>query len=186
LGEALRAEGRTVVETQEPGGTPIGGQIRRLLLDPAHAVLAPAAELLLYEASRAQLVAERVRPALAGGVVVLCDRFTDSTVAYQGYGRGLDLGLIERLNAFATGGLQPDCTFLLDLDPACGLARVRQRTPADRMEAERLAFHQRVHEGFRAVAAAASDRVVVLDASRSVAELARCVRARVAALVTAG
>lgn len=186
LRDLLTAGGRAVVDTLEPGGTAIGRQIRALLLDRGHTGMTAAAELLLYEASRAQLVAEVVRPALAQEAVVLCDRFTDSTVAYQGYGRGLPLSLIDELNRFATGGLRPDCTFLLDLDPVAGLARVQRRTPADRMEAERIAFHSRVRGGFLAIAAAEPTRVVVLDGGRPPEEIAERIRARVASLVPVG
>jgi dTMP kinase len=182
---ALRAEGRAVVETQDPGGTPLGADVRRLLLDPARVGMAPVAELLLYEASRAQLVAEVIRPALGQGRIVVCDRFTHSTAAYQGYGRGLELRLVERLNGLAAAGVEPDCTFLLDLDPVLGLARVRARTPEDRMEAEELDFHQRVRAGFLALAARRPDRIHVLDATRPAEEVAGRVRDRVAALLGA-
>jgi dTMP kinase len=185
LGAWLRAGERAVTETQEPGGTAIGQEIRRVLLDPSHAGMSPIAELLLYEASRAQLVTEVIRPALDRGEIVLCDRFTDSTVAYQGYGRGLDLALIERLNRLAAATAAPDCTFLLDLDPAVGLARVRERTPADRMEAQVLAFHQRVREGFLTVAGCQPERVAVLDATRPAEEIWGRVRDRVAELLDA-
>ena len=179
----LRSTGKDVVETRDPGGTSIGKQIRALLLD-RDTRMAPATELLLYEASRAQLVQEIIRPALAAGRVVLCDRFTDSTVAYQGYGRGLDLHCIARLNALATDGLRPDLTFLLDLDPAVGLLRTTQRVagpqrPRDRIEEEVLAFHQRVRSGYRAMAAAEPKRVIVLDASLGMAEIAGRIRPRV-------
>jgi dTMP kinase len=180
----LRSAGRDPVETRDPGGTPIGKRIRALLLDPAcGGRMAPAAELLLYEASRAQLVREVIRPALAAGRIVLCDRFTDSTVAYQGYGRGLDLMLIGRLNALATEGLSPHLTFLLDLDPAEGLLRAgrrmteRQERP-DRIEGEVLAFHQRVRTGYRAIAAAEPGRVIVLDGTHGMAELGDQIRRR--------
>ncbi len=180
----LRSAGRDVVETRDPGGTPIGKHIRGLLLDRQNAGMAPAAELFLYEASRAQLAHEVIRPALTRGRIVLCDRFTDSTVAYQGCGRGLDLTLIGRLNALATEGLCPDLTFLLDLDPAVGLARATQRVTEleerhDRIEEELLAFHQRVRSGYRAIAAAEPERVVVLDASRGMAEIEDRIRRRV-------
>jgi dTMP kinase len=137
----------------------------------------PLTEPLLYEASRAQLVQEIVRPALAEARVVVCDRFTDSTVAYQGYGRGLDLDLIGRLNALATCGVRPDLTFLLDLDPAVGLDRVSSRLAAprarrDRLEGEALAFHERVRQGYRALAGAEPGRVIVLDASQGILTLA--------------
>lgn len=180
----LRSTGRDAVETRDPGGTPIGKQIRALLLDRENTLMAPATELLLYEASRAQLVHEVIRPALATGRIVLCDRFTDSTVAYQGYGRGLELELIARLNALATDGLRPDLTFLLDLDPAVGLLRATQRVaehqgPHDRIEEEVLAFHQRVRSGYRAIAAADPERVIVLDASLGMAEIEGHIRPRV-------
>ena len=180
----LLAAGWDAVETRDPGGTPIGKQIRGLLLDPAHGGMAAASELCLYEASRAQLVHEVIRPALDAGRIVLCDRFTDSTVAYQGYGRGVDLDLIARLNALATDGLRPDLTFLLDLDPEAWLARATQRVTQrqgrhDRIEEELLAFHQRVRAGYRAIAAAEPGRVAVLDAARGMAEIEGDVRRRV-------
>ena len=180
----LRATGRVAIETRDPGGTPIGKRIRALLLDPGSVGMAPAAELLLYEASRAQVVHEVIRPALARGELVLCDRFTDSTVAYQGYGRGLDLGLIGQLNALATEGLRPDLTILLDLDPALGLARAARRVAQqgsrhDRIEEEVLAFHQRVRTGYQAVAAGEPERVMVLDASGGVAVIEADIRRRV-------
>jgi dTMP kinase len=186
----LRAAGRGGVETRDPGGTHIGKQIRALLLDRDNARMAPAAELLLYEASRAQLVHEVIRPALSAGRIVLCDRFTDSTVAYQGYGRGLDLELIARLNALATGGLRPDLTFLLDLDPAVGLLRATQRVAErrdrqDRIEAEVLTFHLQVRAGYRAIAAAEPERVTVLDASGGMAEIKEHIRRRVELLLRA-
>jgi dTMP kinase len=178
---ALRGAGWDPLETRDPGGTPIGNQIRAILLDREHVGMAPLAELLLYEASRAQLVQEVIRPALSAGRIVLCDRFTDSTVAYQGAGRGLDPALIARLNALGSDGLAPDLTLLFDLDPAVGLARAAERLSSprkaeDRMEAEVLAFHRRVRAGYRALAAAEPERVVVLDASRGIGELEREVR----------
>jgi len=172
----LRSLDRDVLETREPGGTAIGNQVRGLLLDGENARMAALAELFLYEASRAQLVQEVIRPALAAGRIVLCDRFTDSTVAYQGYGRGLDRDLIGRLNHLAANGLQPDLTLLLDLDPAVGLARVSKRLTdsrlrRDRLEDERLEFHQRVQAGYRALAAEEPDRLMVLDAARGILEI---------------
>ncbi|MEK6718006.1 MAG: dTMP kinase, partial [candidate division NC10 bacterium] len=180
----LRAAGWDAIETRDPGGTPIGKQIRGLLLDPENTRMAAASELFLYEASRAQLVHEVIRPALDAGRIVLCDRFTDSTVAYQGYGRELDLDLIARLNAMATDGVRPDLTFLLDLDPEAGLVRATQRVTQrqerhDRIEEEVLAFHQRVRAGYRAIAAAEPGRVAVLDAARGMAEIEGDIRRRV-------
>jgi dTMP kinase len=140
-----------------------------MLLDRESAGMDAMTELLLYEASRAQLVRERIRPALAAGRIVLCDRFTDSTVAYQGYGRGLDLDFVARLNALATDGLRPDLTFLLDVDPLVGLRRLRGQH--DRIEEEAVAFHERVRAGYRAIATAEPERVRLLDASRPLAEI---------------
>jgi dTMP kinase len=185
----LRAKGRVVVETRDPGGTPIGKQIREMLLDRENGRMAPVTELLLYEASRAQLVREVIRPTLAAGRVVLCDRFTDSTLAYQGYGRGLDHDLIRQLNGLATGGLTPALTFFLDLLPEAGLARIRGRqtgTREDRIEVEVLAFHQAVRRGYLAIAAAEPARVIVLDATRGMAEIAEEIRGRVEARLEAG
>lgn len=166
LAKWLEVAGHTVVTTKNPGGTPIGGQIREILLKPANRELNPVAELLLYAADRAQHVETLVRPALAQGSLVLCDRYTDSTLAYQGYGRGLDRDLITHLNTLATGGLRPDLTLLLDLPPEEGLARVRATRLVDRLEVEALAFHQRLREGYLELAAAEPARFVVVDASR--------------------
>ncbi|MBE9135890.1 dTMP kinase [Nodosilinea sp. LEGE 07088] len=155
-----------IVTTREPGGTELGQEIRHLLLDYRSATpMASRAELLLYAADRAQHVEELIKPALADGSWVLCDRYVDSTVAYQGYGRGLDLDLIHQLNQVATGGLLPDLTLWLQLDAAVGLARTRQRGAADRMEQADLAFHQRVQQGFEQLAEQHSDRIVAIDAA---------------------
>ncbi|MEO1068372.1 MAG: dTMP kinase [Cyanobacteria bacterium J06638_6] len=155
--------------TREPGGTELGKEIRHLLLDDhGQAPMVTRAELLLYAADRAQHVEELIKPALANGNLVLCDRYIDSTVAYQGYGRGLDLELIHQLNLVATGGLVPDLTLWLQLDAAVGLARTRQRGAADRMEQADLAFHQRVQRGFEQLAEQHSDRVVAIDAAAEI------------------
>jgi dTMP kinase len=187
----LRSPDREVIETRDPGGTAIGNQVRGLLLDGENARMVPITELLLYEASRAQLVREVIRPALAAGKIVLCDRFIDSTVAYQGYGRGLDLGLIDRLNDLATDGLRPHLTLLLDLDPAVGLARARERLThprghRDRLEGEHLEFHQRVRSGYRTIATQDPERVVVLDAMQGILEIAAQIRRRIEPLLAAG
>jgi dTMP kinase len=183
----LRASGRDALETRDPGGTAIGNQIRDLLLDGENVRMTALAELLLYEASRAQLVHEVVLPAVAAGRIVLCDRFIDSTVAYQGYGRGLDQALIAQMNALASGGLRPDLTLFFDLDPAVGLARAAERLShprkgEDRIEREMLAFHQRVREGYRKLAAAEPERVAILDAARGISELGDEIRRRVETL----
>ncbi len=164
-----------VLTTREPGGTPLGGALRQLLLGDRP--LAPRTELLLYAADRAQHVETVLGPALAAGQIVLCDRFTDSTLAYQGYGRGLDLQLIADLNYAATNGLRSDFTLWFDLDVAVGLQRAHQRGPRDRMEAAALAFHQRVRKGFAHLAAQAPERYAHIDASCSVPQVARAVQA---------
>jgi dTMP kinase len=179
------------VQTRDPGGTAIGNQVRELLLNGDNVRMATLAELFLYEASRAQLVHEVIRPALAAGRIVLCDRFTDSTFAYQKYDRGLDLGLVERLNTVAADGLRPDLTFLLDLDPAVGLVRAAERLAhprqqRDRLEGEVLEFHQRVRAGYRALAAREPDRVVVLDATLGIVELGAQIRRHVESRLSVG
>lgn len=167
----LIADGIPVTATREPGGTEIGTAIRSFLLDAKNTTLVPTAELLLYEACRAQVTEEIIRPALAQAHVVLCDRFFDSTTAYQGYARGLDLAMVQRLNLAATSGLRPDCTLWFDMEPAAGIARARARSGAaalDRLEREALAFHERVRNGYRAIALAEPERVIRIDASRSI------------------
>ena len=187
LAHYLRDLGDEIVETRDPGGTTIGKEIRTLLLSPESAAISDSAELLLYEASRAQLVREVVTPAIARGAVVLCDRFTDSTLAYQGFGRGLDLNLIRELNLFTTGGLVPDLTILLDLDPGIGLERCTRSIRAgrafrDRIAAEPLAFHQRIREGYLTLAREEPDRFRVIDASLSVAQIEAAVKDEVGRL----
>ncbi len=149
---------------REPGGVEVSERIRTLLKDPQLAI-DPRAEALLYAAARAQLVAEELRPLLEGGTTVVLDRFVDSSLAYQGAGRGLGVEEIRALNEFATGGLRPDRTLLLRIDPAVGLARISGR-PADRLEREDLSFFTAVGEAYEALAAADPDRIAVIDASR--------------------
>ena len=165
LETALRERGHAVLRTREPGGDPVGERVRELLLHVGGAGLSAEAELLLFEAARAQNVSGLVRPALDAGHIVLCDRFTDSTLAYQGYGRGLSLDFIREANAFATGGLTPDRTILLDLPPADGLSR-QTRAEQNRLDRESLPFHERVRAGFLAVAAREPGRIVIVDAAR--------------------
>lgn len=164
LASALRVAGLGVVEAREPGGTRLGEAIRGILLDRDYEGVEPRAELLLYEAARAELTARVIMPALASGGVVVCDRYFDSTTAYQGYGRGLPVDEIVRLNGFAAAGLAPDLTIVLDLDAAEGLRRATGATGADRLEAEDIAFHERVRDGFLRIAAADPGRVVVVSA----------------------
>lgn len=156
----LEALGRRPLLTREPGGTPAGEAIRKVLLDPGHEI-EPLAEFLLYSAARAQHVNDVIRPALEQGTDVISDRFTGASVAYQGYGRGLDLDLVYTLNATATGGLRPDRTLLLDLEPGRGLARATARAAKDRLELAGLDFHQRTREGFLQQASADPTWVVI-------------------------
>jgi dTMP kinase len=157
----------SVVTTREPGGTKLGQQIRQLLLNDTSINVEHRAELLLYAADRAQHIESIIKPQLAIGNIVLCDRFTDSTIAYQGYGRGFDLAEIDRVNQLATGGLQSDLTLWLDLDVSIGLKRVVGRGEPDRMERAALDFHQRVQAGYQALANCYPDRIVRIDADRS-------------------
>lgn len=163
LAEALTARGYTVTRTREPGGDPFGERVRALLLH-RDAAPTPTAELLLFAAARAQNVATVIAPALGAGHVVLCDRFIDSTLAYQGYGRGLDLDTLRVVNAVATGELTPIRTFLFDLPPAVGLSR-QSPDAQDRLDRETLAFHERVRVGYAEIARAEPERFVVLNAA---------------------
>lgn len=171
LADALEERGLGVARARDPGGTPLSDRIRALLLDPKHAI-APATELCLYAAARAQLVAEVIRPALEAGRIVVCDRFTWSTWAYQGAGRGQSAAHIARLEEITCAGLRPAHVFLLDLDPARRAARLRlaDKTP-DRLEREGDAFYERVREGFLELASARPGEGTVLDASRPAEEL---------------
>jgi len=161
--------------TVEPGGTALGRAIREMLLANGGHVT-PVAELLLFFADRAQHVAEVIRPALADGRVVISDRFTDSTLAYQGYGRGLSSALIRSLSAHATGSLVPDLTLLIDVPVDVGLARARRRSAADRIEAEQREFHERVRQGYLALAQQEPARWVVVDGGGGEAEVAQRVQ----------
>ncbi|MBC8138953.1 MAG: dTMP kinase [Fibrella sp.] len=164
LAETLAGRGYSVTRTREPGGDPFGERVRALLLD-RDASPTPIAELLLFAAARAQNVKTVIRPALDSGHIVLCDRFTDSTLAYQGFGRGVSPDAIHAVNSVATEGLIPRKTFLLDLPPHIGLAR-QSPDAQDRLDRETLDFHERVRAGFLGVAAAEPERVVILDATQ--------------------
>ncbi len=166
LAEYLRSKGRQVVETAEPGGTDTGSKIRKLLLEPGN-VIDPLAELLLYYASRAQLLKEVILPALQNNQVVITDRFTDSTVAYQGYARGIDLNVINTLNNLVVPDTMPQLTILLDFDVEEGLSRNRKAMKEDRFELEAVEFHRRVRNGFQKIAEQEPDRVKIVDASQS-------------------
>jgi dTMP kinase len=191
LADYLTASGRPVTFTREPGGTPIGDQVRKILLDPASKGLDPVAELLLYAASRAQHLREVILPALQKGRVVLCDRFSDATLAYQGHGRGLDIDMIRALDRIVTGGRRPDLTILLDIDAAAGLARARGRNSSrqleheGRFENEEAAFHRRVREGYLALAKEQPERFRIVEASRSPDEVGQEIREIVDTLMNA-
>lgn len=172
LASFLEQQGFSVTTTREPGGTPIGNEIRACVHNVANTIMTPVAEMLLYSASRAQLVGELIRPSLAAGHIILCDRYADSTIAYQGYGRGLNLEQLHQVTQIATGGLQPTLTFLLDIDVERGLAR---RTGGglemNRLDLETVQFHQRVREGYHQLVAADPARWVVVDADRPLAAI---------------
>jgi dTMP kinase len=159
--------GHRALLTREPGGTAIGRGIREVLLDPANRSLAPTTELLLYFADRAQHVAEVIRPALEQGLVLLCDRYVESSLAYQGHGRGLSLEAIRSLADLATGGLRPDTIVLFDVPIEVGLSRARRRGAQDRLEAEVLEFHERVRAGYDALVAQDPSRWLRLDGQGS-------------------
>jgi dTMP kinase len=165
LNEALTTRGNVVIVTREPGGTPLGDSLRGVFLDPA-LVLDPIAEVMLLNASRAQLVADVIAPALKARSVVLCDRFFDATVAYQGYGRGLNVESLLEICLVATHRIAPDLTFLIDIPVELSQARLRARGGADRLEREGIAFHTLVREGYLALAERFANRYVVLEGTQ--------------------
>jgi len=176
LAKRLRARGHVVLETVEPGGTEIGGKIRQVLLDAANQELSPIAELLLYFASRAQNVDERIGPALRRGEIVLADRFTDSTLVYQGCGRGLGAETVLALDRIACRGLKPDLTLLVDIDVETSLARARARNAAQpagetRMDEQSLEFHRKVYEAYQALAAGEPERIRRIDGRAAIEEI---------------
>jgi dTMP kinase len=178
LAERLRGMGRTVVETVEPGGPPIAMKIRRILLDSANQELSPRAELLLYFASRAQNVDEVIRPALDRGEIVLSDRFTDSSLVYQGYGRGLGADAVAALDCVACRGLKPDVTILVDVDAEASVVRARARNQAEphcetRMDDQSLEFHRKVYDAYHALAAAEPGRVKVVNGRADIDSIER-------------
>lgn len=180
LHEWLVGQGRTVRPTFEPGDTAVGAQLRAIVLDPATGDLADRTEALLYAADKAEHVHTVVEPALARGEVVITDRYVDSSLAYQGTGRGIDRDELEHVLRWATGDLRPHLTVVLDLEPEQGLGRFTER---DRIEGESVDFHQRTRRGFLDLAAADPEHYLVLDARAPVAEIAEAVRARVAPLL---
>lgn len=171
LYEYLQGRGFDVVLTGEPGGTQIGEKIRELLLSSEYKEVSPVTELLLYNASRVQHIQEVILPAMNKGAIVITDRFTDSTVAYQGYGRGIDLNIINSIKRIVAAGLQPDITILLDLDVEVGLRRNRGINKTDRLELEDVEFHKRVRNGYLEIATKEPERIKLIDASKSIKQV---------------
>lgn len=176
LARSLKERGLDVLVTREPGGTPVGEAIRALLLDPDHTEMSAMTEVLLYAASRAQHVDQVISPALRDGKIVVSDRFADSTTAYQGAARQLGVELISQLHSMATRRTWPDLTIVLDLDPRIGMERVVQKRALDRLEHEPMSFHEAVRESFVMLAKHEPERMRVVDASKSVEEVASIVR----------
>ncbi|MBX3048224.1 MAG: dTMP kinase [Anaerolineales bacterium] len=166
LADFLRGRGHRVLTTREPGGTPIGDQIRQVLFSLDNKAMHPRSEILLFQASRAQLVETVIRPALAEGQLVLCDRYADSTLAYQGYGHGVDLGALREIIHFATGGLQPDLTIFLDIEVEEGLRRRDRGGDWNRLDDYQLDFHRRVRAGYLELIDAEPDRWLVVNAAQ--------------------
>lgn len=179
----LLGRGYSVVLTREPGGTPLAEKLRALLLEKSAETMSDLTELLLVFAARAQHLEQVIRPALARGDWVLCDRFTDATYAYQGYGRGLDRGLISRLEQLVHPVLQPDLTLLLDIDIDVGLARARERGELDRIESEQRAFFEAVREGYLALAAREPTRFAIVDASPQLGVVQAAIQGHIEALI---
>jgi dTMP kinase len=187
LAAALEAQNLPVLVTREPGGTAIGNAVRAVLLDPARTEMSPRAETLLFNAARAQIVDQVIRPALAAGQLVLCDRYADSTLAYQGYGHGQALAPLRSLANYATGGLTPHLTIYLDINVRDGLLRKQAGSAEEwnRMEDKALAFHQAVRTGYLELAKAEPDRWLVIDAAQSIEEIHRAILMRLQALLAA-
>ena len=169
----LEEKGYKVVLTREPGGTVIGEKIRELVLDKNHKEMANVTEALLYAASRAQHVAQRIIPAIEEGSIVLCDRFVDSSIVYQGKGRDLGVENIRDINDFATMGLKPDLTILLDIDPEIGIERAKSAKEADRLEQEKIDFHRIVYDGYKELVQMYPERIKVVDANQSIEEVSK-------------
>ncbi len=182
----LEEKGYEVLLTREPGGTIIGEKIRQILLDRDHKEISAVTEALLYAASRAQHVEQVIMPALKEGKAVLSDRFVDSSIAYQGKGRGLGFKAIVDINEFAVCGLKPDITILLDIDPEVGLDRVKAAKGADRLEQEKLDFHRKVYEGYKDLADMYSDRIKVIDANKTIEEISREIKDKLNNIVRKG
>ncbi|NMA04517.1 MAG: dTMP kinase [Clostridiales bacterium] len=182
----LEERGYEVLLTREPGGTEIGEKIRQILLDKKNKEMSAITEALLYAASRAQHVEQVIVPALEDGKIVLCDRFIDSSIAYQGKGRELGLEAVMDINKFATCGLVPDITILLDMDPEASLNRIKTVKGTDRLEQEKLDFHRRVYEGYRDLANMYPDRIRVIDANKTVGEIGREIENKLDSIIRKG
>ena len=167
--EFFTKAGRDVVVSREPGGTPISEKLRGIVLDADHSEMDDVTEMFIYAAARAQHVAEKIKPALESGAVVVCDRFVDSSIAYQGYGRGLG-DQVEEVNRYATSGLEPNVTFFMDLDPEIGRSRIGKDV-RDRLEQQKMDFHYRVYEGYKALAAKYPERIMRSDAAKTIDEI---------------
>ncbi|MBR0130731.1 MAG: dTMP kinase [Firmicutes bacterium] len=170
LAEYCRSKGLDITVTREPGGTSISEKIRCIILDPENSEMSASCEALLYAASRAQLIDQLIRPAVEEGRIVLCDRFVDSSIAYQAYARGLGEG-VRLINRFAIKGTMPDCTFFLDIDPEKGRERNVDAGKKDRMEQEELSFHRAVYDGYKKIAEMEPERVICIDADRKAEEI---------------
>ncbi len=184
LSSIIEAKGFTVLRTREPGGTPMAERIREMLLEHGEEPLPDIAELLLFFASRSLHISNTIRPALAAGQWVVCDRFTDASRAYQGHGRGLDLERINLLAAWVQEDLQPDLTLLLDAPVDLGMARAEKRGEADRLDSEDAGFYQRVRDGYLGLAAAEPQRFAVIDASRELAQVQAAIKLEINRLVS--
>lgn len=167
--EFFTKAGRDVVVSREPGGTPISEKLRGIVLDADHSEMDDVTEMFIYAAARAQHVAEKIKPALESGAVVVCDRFVDSSIAYQGYGRGLG-DQVEEVNRYAISGLEPNVTFFMDLDPEIGRSRIGKDV-RDRLEQQKMDFHYRVYEGYKALAAKYPERIMRIDAAKTIDEI---------------
>lgn len=184
LSSIIEAKGFTVLRTREPGGTPMAERIREMLLEHGEEPLPDIAELLLFFASRSLHISNTIRPALAAGQWVVCDRFTDASRAYQGHGRGLDLERINLLAEWVQEDLQPDLTLLLDAPVDLGMARAEKRGEADRLDSEDAGFYQRVRDGYLGLAAAEPQRFAVIDASRELAQVQAAIKLEINRLVS--
>lgn len=175
LREYLQEAHCTVISTREPGGTPVADAIRDLLLSPHSEKVSDKTELLLYLASRAQHVSAVIKPALHQGITVVCDRFSDATIAYQGYGRGLDINFLQKLNRYSTDSLTPDMTVLIDLPAELGISRIRRdvKRELDRLESEHIEFHERVRRGYLQIASAEPERFFIVDGTLPIEEVFR-------------